>query len=576
MDLKKFQLMSEDETHYTVGHPKGKSLRVEKSKLNKKAHDLIQKLKSNVNKYADGGIIQNEEPDLAEINAAVQFDPYKMPTPEPIEDKFQATTQQLMNDPFLPLPQDVAEERAIALLKKEKAQGEETALMRQQAAMSDEQKAVNRQAELDMIAGRPARIAQVPQFGPGQGAYDNDQQQIEIGAQSQGQRMGLTPQVAAPSQLNSAYSGAKSGVMAEAQALKQKGIDEAAAIKAVQDKIDESATPEGIYRGFQQKDKALMDAYEAKKIDPERYYKSLDTGAKISQGIALILGGIGAGLTGGPNVALDMINKKINADIEAQKEDKSAAMNLWKMNKEALGDEMSANLATQNQLYTGLKFKMAQIASKADSQVAMARASQSIAQIDQAIAKNNQILALTQSSDGGSEAQFAQKLTGLKMLSPEMAKDKEEKYIPGVGIASIKPTDKDRELLSKSEEAIKAVTELEALATKGPTFKGSATSAYNQSKVTSTMLKLKDVQGLGVLAGPDMELLDAQVANPGGLYTPAVMAALQATKESLTNTKQTFIDKLGVKPFKQAPQIQYSNGVPYVLNPKTNTMDRVK
>lgn len=57
-----------------------------------------------------------------------------------------------------------------------------------------------------------------------------------------------------------------------------------------------------------------------KKIDPERYWNSKSTGAKILAGIGMVLGGMGGGMTKtGRNPALEQINKAINDDIDAQK-----------------------------------------------------------------------------------------------------------------------------------------------------------------------------------------------------------------------------------------------------------------
>jgi hypothetical protein len=63
----------------------------------------------------------------------------------------------------------------------------------------------------------------------------------------------------------------------------------------------------------------FMDAMQNQKIDPNHYMGSMDTGQRIQSAIGLILGGMGAGLTGGPNVAMVMLNQQIDRDIDAQK-----------------------------------------------------------------------------------------------------------------------------------------------------------------------------------------------------------------------------------------------------------------
>lgn len=60
-------------------------------------------------------------------------------------------------------------------------------------------------------------------------------------------------------------------------------------------------------------------------INPDRYWQSH---SRATSAIALILGGIGAGLTHGPNQALEMIDKGIDRDIEAQKASLGKQQNL--------------------------------------------------------------------------------------------------------------------------------------------------------------------------------------------------------------------------------------------------------
>lgn len=54
-------------------------------------------------------------------------------------------------------------------------------------------------------------------------------------------------------------------------------------------------------------------------LDPKRYWNNLSTSGKITSVIAMVLGGIGSGLTGKPNAAQEQINKLIDNDINAQK-----------------------------------------------------------------------------------------------------------------------------------------------------------------------------------------------------------------------------------------------------------------
>ncbi len=55
-------------------------------------------------------------------------------------------------------------------------------------------------------------------------------------------------------------------------------------------------------------------------IDPEKYMKELGTSGKVMTGIGLVLSGIGSGITGQSNMAMQVLQNNINRDIDAQKQ----------------------------------------------------------------------------------------------------------------------------------------------------------------------------------------------------------------------------------------------------------------
>jgi hypothetical protein len=57
------------------------------------------------------------------------------------------------------------------------------------------------------------------------------------------------------------------------------------------------------------------------KVDPERLKKGQGIGTRIKNAVALFLGGFGAGLTGGTNPVIGILQRQIDADIDAQKEE---------------------------------------------------------------------------------------------------------------------------------------------------------------------------------------------------------------------------------------------------------------
>jgi len=86
---------------------------------------------------------------------------------------------------------------------------------------------------------------------------------------------------------------------------------------------------------------ALNEAKKAN-IDPDHWWNSKDTGGKIAAGIGIILGGIGQGMSMvGPNgnknatnLALGVVEKSINNDIDSQKENMKQKWNAYKVQHE--------------------------------------------------------------------------------------------------------------------------------------------------------------------------------------------------------------------------------------------------
>ena len=99
-------------------------------------------------------------------------------------------------------------------------------------------------------------------------------------------------------------------------------------------------------------------------IDPNRIFKNK---SGIATTLGLILGGIGSGITGQPNAALQILNKQVDNDIQAQKDDRSNKFNLYKMHLQSLGDENAAILQTQNNLKQAAIVKMDEMMGKLGS-----------------------------------------------------------------------------------------------------------------------------------------------------------------------------------------------------------------
>jgi hypothetical protein len=85
------------------------------------------------------------------------------------------------------------------------------------------------------------------------------------------------------------------------------------------------------YKANLAKKDAMMQDIAKGSVNPDHWVQSLSTGQKITGALAMILGGLGAGLSGGRNQALDIINAQIERDIDTQKANLTKKENLVRM-----------------------------------------------------------------------------------------------------------------------------------------------------------------------------------------------------------------------------------------------------
>jgi hypothetical protein len=103
----------------------------------------------------------------------------------------------------------------------------------------------------------------------------------------------------------------------------------------------------------------MQDFINSHQIQQGHYWGSMTTGGKVMSGIALALGGMGAAMAKSQNYALQIINKAIEDDMEAQKENRNSGINAL-LQKGKDRDSVYANyrantiqkIQDQNNLYT--------------------------------------------------------------------------------------------------------------------------------------------------------------------------------------------------------------------------------
>lgn len=146
-------------------------------------------------------------------------------------------------------------------------------------------------------------------------------------------------------------------------------------------------------------------------IDPNKYLGSKDTVGKVGTAIGLILGGIGSGLAGGPNQALQFLNMQIDRDIDAQKAELGKRETLLSANMRQFGNLDAATNMTRMMTSDIIKTQLQQAAAKAQSPIAKANALRMVGQLEQQTAPMAMQLATRQmlmSGGGNGPGQVSQ------------------------------------------------------------------------------------------------------------------------------------------------------------------------
>lgn len=175
--------------------------------------------------------------------------------------------------------------------------------------------------------------------------------------------------------------------------------------------------------------------YSGLEVDPNHYFGSMSTGNKIMAGVALAMGAIGAGMGNtGRNVALDVVEKAIDRDIDAQKANiatKGRAVELkrgaYSDYLQAAGNERAAELAEKNRQLEIFKNRLDAQAQASQSPIIQANAQNTIAQIQQKQAENDaeKHAILQKKADMASSEVAPAKHAGIepKALTGEQAKE---------------------------------------------------------------------------------------------------------------------------------------------------------
>lgn len=320
----------------------------------------------------------------------------------------------------------------------------------------------------------------------------------------------------------------------------------------------------------------IKDGY----IDPNNYWKDH---SKIMTGIGMILAGFNP--TNSPNAAVNFLKFQMEQNLNAQRENLSAKQNLLNANLRQFGnmrDAMDMTRIMQNDIVIN---QLKSAAAQAQSPMAKAAALQAVGQLQTEMAPMFQQFALRKAMSELSATNSpgaTEKLIGMmRALNPEMAKEYEERYIPGIGLAITSKDATDlKEMRAGVLDAKAGIGKLLAISNK-PFKSLSLEDIAEADTLRQTLVGAlrSPITGPGAMNEGERELLERIIANPTSIFS--LDSVNKKRLETLANTLDskfaTAAQARGVSVSmpKEAPQIKTVNGVKYMRGPNGEAL-RVK
>jgi hypothetical protein len=324
----------------------------------------------------------------------------------------------------------------------------------------------------------------------------------------------------------------------------------------------------------------VSEEYNAMTVDPDRFFTKRGTGAKILAGIAAGLGAYAASMTGTKNFALEIINKAIDDDIEAQKAEIAKTAGSITEQRNLLNDmirkgmnDAEAESATRaimlQRARQMLEERMAKITKedakqrggilqqqiRNDELMKLEQLKQSAASTTTTLTKEEMkpslqtTLAITREkekakAEGKSEGEKKAGLT---------AKEERELSVPGyLGVAPT-PTEgrQARAAVSDGKALMGLLDDLieqrekYGLALTSPTAR---TLGQGLAKEAQLIFKGDAFAALGVLAGPDMDIINAVIPEDPAAFKYGVKEQYQAVKERVQRRLNLKLEAMNLTP----------------------------
>ena len=293
----------------------------------------------------------------------------------------------------------------------------------------------------------------------------------------------------------------------------------------------------------------FTDYIQKNPVQADHYLKSMSTGSKIMTGIGLILGGIGGGLTHQENPALKFLQSQIDRDIESQKANLGRVQNLLQHNTEQYGNLRDGMTATRLQLTDILAQKLQAEALKQGGAQAKANAMLATQQLYQGVAPfmaRLQVANALHSAAGDSPQTVQHLLNAADQFAPEVAKSFRERYIPGVGEASLPVPEKQRDEMRARNNFNQQMGQLIQFSKANSGALDPRVRAQGEALAAQVQDAYRQMNGLGVFREGEQGFVNSFIGQqPAQLFAsfrsqPGYQAAARINSQHLSNLYKSF------------------------------------
>lgn len=453
-------------------------------------------------KMADGGPVGPIQ-DLSQTpgNLSAQISNGGMPSPRDLFAQRNAAAIDALKDPKSSLDEKA---RAAQSLKEQEVQEAAQAQMKAEedatAQKLADQKAQEDQQKASLINEMVSKHGGTPVEVPNAVSRGTDIVPASMSAEAAPEAASATPipTVNAPTDPTASalasYNSAANAKFAGESRLSD--LNMAAQSKLIEDLEAKHAAYKVEQDKLQKQSDALYEDVLNQKVDPSHFWASKSTGDKIGSTIAIALSGIGNALSASAGIsasngALSLIERNIDRDIDAQKENINSKNNLYRLNLQRLGDSRAAESATQAQMLTMATAQMSRNAAIVGTDMAKATRDEFLGNAKIKIAElNNQTLKASQES----------KNAGRDLITP-------------FGNALTSDDAKKVKDAATSYQSLKSsVDQMKALRKEyGAEFLNRDAVNRGKSLASDAQLELKNLAQLGALSGSDIELLQKQI-----------------------------------------------------------------